>query len=236
AIILLILYGPGAERRFWDSGDQTGQPGSGAEEKADDRPPTPQLPPRSAEKVEVADAGPPTPQLPPRSADKLETANAGDAGPPTPPLLPPAPLPQPVFVSELPLPNGSEYTGWALDGVPEGKGSLTNSGGVKFEGQFHNGKLNGIITTTLRNGRSFTAVWQNDNPAMSPIGTLESVSQQYGYIVFSTQAQLEEGEPVFMKTSDGHIMVFRVEKRDGSSVSATPLSELPPVTSGMLID
>ena len=45
--------------------------------------------------------------------------------------------------------NGNKYDGAAVDGVPEGNGTLILKNGDKFEGQFVDGKYNGFGRLTF---------------------------------------------------------------------------------------
>ena len=59
--------------------------------------------------------------------------------------------------------NGSSYTGEVLNGLPHGKGRLTEANGVTIEGDFVNGYPDGNIVMNFNDGGSYTGTFCNNS-------------------------------------------------------------------------
>lgn len=88
----------------------------------------------------------------------------------------------------LSLKKKASYTGQTRDGLPHGKGVLTDAKGIRYSGQYANGKRHGLITTIYVNGDSITEMWANDkvlgeqNTSVDKLAPrVDGVSMGYGY-------------------------------------------------------
>ena len=58
--------------------------------------------------------------------------------------------------------KSNTYIGETLNNQPNGKGTLIDNNGIKYVGNFQDGKRHGLITTHFTNGDSITEVWAGD--------------------------------------------------------------------------
>lgn len=91
-------------------------------------------------------------------------------------------------VRTLAMKKKATYIGQTRDGLAHGKGVLTDKKGVRYSGDFRNGKRHGLITTYYLNGDSAQYVWGDDkilaahNTDLSkPASTYKGKAMGYGY-------------------------------------------------------
>lgn len=85
------------------------------------------------------------------------------------------------YVKQHMMPDGSVYQGYILPQndqvVPEGYGVVKYGDGARFEGEFHNGRPNGLGKLLLENGDTYEGQWLDDQ--CSGYGCLTSSTKTY---------------------------------------------------------
>lgn len=103
-------------------------------------------------------------------------------------------------IKTLPMKKNATYTGQTRDGLPYGKGVLTDKKGIRYSGYFKDGMRHGVITTYYTNGDSITQVWaedkvmkkQNNNINM-PVPIYNEEAMGYGSRNSSNNQEQEKG-------------------------------------------
>ena len=101
-------------------------------------------------------------------------------------------------VRTLAMKKKATYTGQTRDGLAHGKGVLTDKKGVRYSGDFKEGKRHGLITTYLLSGDSVSQVWANDKLLKEQNTDLAKHASHYkdevmGYGYNTTEDGREEG-------------------------------------------
>ena len=96
---------------------------------------------------------------------------------------------EPIYpIMTLTLKKKQTYLGQTRDGIPHGKGELTDKKGNRYSGDFRNGMRHGLITQHSPNGDSITQLWVGGvlqkNPNISlerPVAYHDGKPIGYGY-------------------------------------------------------
>lgn len=96
---------------------------------------------------------------------------------------------EPIYpIRTLAMKKKATYTGQTRDGQAYGKGVLTDKKGIRYSGDFKEGKRHGLITTYYLNGDSARYVWADDkivaqysDDASKPAPTHKGKAMGYGY-------------------------------------------------------
>lgn len=108
---------------------------------------------------------------------------------------------EPIYpIMTLTLKKKQIYVGQTRDGIPHGKGELTDKKGNRYSGDFRNGMRHGLITQYSPNGDSITQLWVGDvlqkNPNISlerPVAYYDGKPIGYGYYYNSIENIRETG-------------------------------------------
>lgn len=100
------------------------------------------------------------------------------------PALPcqePLPAALPERAPDYEYQTGTQYFGPLANGEPaDGRGTMSYSGGNRYDGEYRNGKRNGCGTFTFANGRSYVGQFQDDWFQGKGIWTLENGDRYVG--------------------------------------------------------
>ncbi|MBW4490184.1 MAG: pentapeptide repeat-containing protein [Trichocoleus desertorum ATA4-8-CV12] len=100
------------------------------------------------------------------------------------PALPcqePLPAALPDRTPDYKYQTGTQYFGPLANGEPaDGRGTMSYSGGNRYDGEYRNGKRNGCGTFTFANGRSYVGQFQDDWFQGKGIWTLENGDRYVG--------------------------------------------------------